>query len=459
MLNETDDLSWLPGETAAAMRDLARTVTEAPPLRLTADATGLAPARPRRRAPGPRFRWSWAAPTLAAVAVVAVAVTLVIVKNLPNGRVAPQFTATGPVTDGLPEYYVAIQPASLRPGAPNGLFVGDTRSGKMIAEIAPPANSTIVSVSGAADDRTFAVTAAPASGGQGLDEAFYLLTITTGGVPGARLTKLPVQPLPGVIATALSASGKELAIAMASEAPTGAGIRELHVYSVATGWPVRSWSTVSKSAIISDAMPGVLLGQYAGQYPALRWIDEDRAIAFPVLTVTGQTSAARYSLDMRSVSVTAAGGDLIATSKVVADLGGSGSSAGPCGTFFPVLSGNGTTLFCLMSSGPNGHTNPDTVRWALEWRPMQTRLANGAEWRSFPYVKTIDVPAGSAVYPATVWSSSTGARLLIEWSVVTPGQVTSVHLGELTLGNNNWTFTALPTPASFAPGGRQGVAW
>ena len=188
-------------------------------------------------------------------------------------------------------------------------------------------------------------------------------------------------------------------------------------------------------------------------------IGEDRAIAFPVLTPAGRTSTSRYSLEVRSVSVTAAGGDLMATSKVIADLGGSGSSTGPCGTFFPVLSGNGSTLFCLTSSGPNGHTNPDTARWVLEWRPMRTTLANGPEWRSFPYTETIDVPAGSAVHPATVWSSTTGAMLLIEWSVVTPGQGTSVRLGELTLGHNNWTFTPLPTPASFAPGGLQGIAW
>jgi hypothetical protein len=459
VLNENDDLGWLPAETAAAMRDLAGTVTDAPPLRLTAEATGLSPARPRRPPRGPRFRWSWGAPLLAAVTVVAVAVALVIVKNLPNDRVAPQVTEAGRITDALPGYYVAIHPASLRPGAPNGLFVGDTRTGKMIADIAPPAFSTIVSVSGAADDRTFAVTAAPTSGGQGVDDAFYLLTITTGGAPAARLTKLPIEPLPGVIAIALSASGKELAVAMASKAATGSSVRELHVYSVVTGWPVRSWSTVSTSAIISDAIPGVLLGQYAGQYPALRWIGEDRAIAFPVLTPAGRTSTSRYSLEVRSVSVTEAGGDLMATSKVITDLGGSGSSAGPCGTFFPVLSGNGSTLFCLMSSGPGGHTSPDTVRWVLEWRPMRTTLADGAEWRSFPYIKTIDVPAGSAVYPATVWSSTTGARLLIEWSVVTPGQGTSVRLGELALGDNSWTFTPLPAPASFAPGGLQGIAW
>lgn len=461
MLNENDDMTWLPAETAAAMRDFARTVTDAPPLRLTAEATGLAPVRPRR----PRFRWSWGAPLLAAVTVVAFAVTLVIVRNLPREQIAQPTTATSPaippglIGDAVPEYFVALLPGSGQPGPPNGLVVGDTLTGKTVAVIAPPAGTTIVSVSGAADDRTFAVVAAPASGGQGLDDAFYLLTITTGGAPAARLTKLPIQPLPGVIATALSASGEELAVGIADVAATGTGVRELHVYSVATGWPVRSWSTVSTSAIISDAMPGVRPGQYTGQYPALRWIDEDRAIAFPVLTAAGRAPTARYSLDVRSVSVTAAGGDLIATSKVIADLGGSSSGAGPCGTFFPVLSGNGTTLFCLMSGGPNGHTSPATVPWVLEWRPVQTRLANGAEWRFFPYVKTIGVPAGSSVRPVTVWASSTGATLLIEWTVVTPSGGMSARFGELVQGTNAWTYTPLPAPAIFPVRGLPGIAW
>ena len=458
MLNENDDLGWLPGETAAAMRDLAGTVTDAPPLRLTADAAGRSPGRPRHRGRGPRFRWSWGAPLLAAVAVVALAVSLVTVKDLPNGRVAPRATAVAPAEGRLPEYYVALHPVSGQSGAPNGLVVGETRTGGTVAYISPPPGSTFVSVSGAADDRTFAVAATPTSGSAGLDVRFYLLTTIPGKPFPSRLTQLPIQPLPGVIAIALSASGKELAVAMASESVTGTGIRELHVYSVSTGWPVRSWSTVSTSAVVSDAMPGVRPGQYPGQYPALSWIDGDRAIAFPVLSKSGGTP--RYLLEVRSVDVTPAGGDLMTDSKVIEDLGGDPHPTGSCGTFFPVLNGNGTTLFCLLSGGPNGHTSPTTVRWVLEWRPMQTRLANGAEWHSPPYVKVIGGPAGSSVQPATVWASSTGATLLIEWTVVAPGgHVQSVRFGELSLGRGSWTFTPLPAPAIFTAGGLPGIAW
>lgn len=451
MLNENDDLAWLPGETAAAMRELARTVTDAPPLRLTADATGLAPARPRRRARGPRFRWSWGAPLLAAAAVVALAVTLVTVKDMPNGGVAPPIAPTATPASGLPEYYVALRPVPARPGAQNGLIVGSTRTGETVAVIAPPADGAFVSVTGADDDRTFVVTAAPASGGPGIDFAFYLLTITQDG-SGLRLAKLPIEPQPGVIATALSASGKELAVAMTTQ--TVPDVRKLTLYSVATGRPLRSWSTMNTAAIVSDVVLTI-------QYPALSWVNGDRAVAFPVVIPTSRASAPN-SVEVRSVSVTAAAGDLMTESTVMVNLG-PGPGNGPCGTFFPVLSGNGTTLFCTMSAGPGGHTNPTTVRWVLEWRPRPTSLANGAEWRSFPYIKTIGVPAGSTVYPVTVWSSSTGATLLIEWTVVTTSPPIArgpVRFGELTLGRNEWTFTPLPAPAVFAAGrSAPSIAW
>ena len=473
MLNENDDLGWLSAETAAAMRDLARTVTDAPPLRLTAEATGLSPVRPRRRPRGPRFRWSWGAPLLAAVTVVAFAVTLVIVRNLPQEQTAQPASATSaataslsatapaPAESGLPEYYVALHPASGRTGAPNGLVVGDTRTGTTVTVIAPPADSTFVSVSGAADDRTFAVAAAPTAGGPGLDTGFYLVAITPGSTPGARLTQIPMEPLPGVIATALSASGQELAVATANRAVTGGPvIRELTVYSVATGRPSRSWSTGNTSAIVSDAMPGVHFGAYADQYPALSWVDADKVVEFPVFAKVGSPYSG-YVVQVLGVSVTAAGGDLMVESKDLASF--TGLDAPPCGTFFPVLSGNGTTLFCLESSGPEGHTNPSTVRWQLTWQPRATSLANGEEFRNFPYIKVIGVPTGSAVSLATAWASSTGSTALIEWSVAAPGAAgghgTSVRFGELTSTEDGWTFTPLPAPAIFATGGLPGIAW
>jgi hypothetical protein len=96
--NETN----LTEETAAAMRELARTVTYAPPLR-------LAP-RPEERAlrRAPR-RWPlWAAPLTAMAAVIVLAVSLVVIRDIPNGRVAPP-ARPSPAADGG-------GPASASPG-------------------------------------------------------------------------------------------------------------------------------------------------------------------------------------------------------------------------------------------------------------------------------------------------------------------------------------------------------
>ena len=77
--NDTD----LIEETAAAMRDVARTVTHAPPLRLAPRPVERAP----RRAPR---RWGlWAAPLTAMAAVIVLAIALVTIRDISNGRVAP----------------------------------------------------------------------------------------------------------------------------------------------------------------------------------------------------------------------------------------------------------------------------------------------------------------------------------------------------------------------------------
>jgi hypothetical protein len=461
VLNENDDTALLAAETAAAMQDLARTVTTAPPLRLPPGATGLSGARSRRR---PRFHWSWGAPLLAAVAMVALAVTLVIVKNLPDGQRVPSALATVAGEDALPDYYVAVNLTYGHPSVPDGLIVGDTRTGKIIATVAPPAHSTVVSVSAASDDRTFAVVTAPASGAPSLGAGFYLLTITPGRAPPAKLTKLPLASLDGVIATALSASGTELAVATATKRTAGGPVtRKLAVYSVATGRALRSWSTAADtSAIVSYLTPTVPPGRPTAQFPALAWIDGDRAIAFPVLVPAAQPWVGGVDvLSVRSIDVTAPGSDLMADSKVIVSLGDDAHVNVLCGTDYPVLSGDGSTLFCASAAGPDGQTSPATVRWVLRWEPRATSLANQAAWRFSAFGKTVDMPAVSGVTAAAVWSSSDGSTLLVEWSVARPlTPVKAVSFGEFTRGKNGWTFTPLPAPAVFAAGGAPpAIAW
>jgi hypothetical protein len=89
--NETN----LTEETAAAMRELARTVTYAPPLRLAPRPE----ERVIRRAPR---RWHlWAAPLTAMAAVIVLAVSLVAIRDISNGRVAPP-ARPSPAAEGGP---------------------------------------------------------------------------------------------------------------------------------------------------------------------------------------------------------------------------------------------------------------------------------------------------------------------------------------------------------------------
>lgn len=128
--NETN----LTAETAAAMRELARTVTYAPPLR-------LAP-RPEERAlrRAPR-RWHlWAAPLTAMAAVIVLAVSLVIIRDIPNGRAAPPARPSPAAAGG--------GPASASPGgtavttAPTGARMRASAPATTTAPATTPAGGT-----------------------------------------------------------------------------------------------------------------------------------------------------------------------------------------------------------------------------------------------------------------------------------------------------------------------------
>ena len=91
--------------TAQAMRELASTITEAPPLKLS--------PRPKTRAfrasrPVGRRSWQlWGVPLAAGVAVIALAISLVVIKDLPSGPVV--VAPPGPATvSGVPPYYVTL---------------------------------------------------------------------------------------------------------------------------------------------------------------------------------------------------------------------------------------------------------------------------------------------------------------------------------------------------------------
>jgi hypothetical protein len=201
----------------AATRAEASTLREVGPLRLPPAPAAVPRHRLAPRAP----RWpGWAAPVAAAAVVIAVALSLVIVKSQSNGPTVPPSTP-GSASSVVPPYYVTLSPQT---GAPhyrfqplNDLVVGDALTGQQLASLTPPAGTTFFGVTGGADDRTFVVDTVPLSSMPtplNSTRTWYLLRIAPGTSSPPRLTRLPVPPLAGVTAIALSGSGQELAVTM-----------------------------------------------------------------------------------------------------------------------------------------------------------------------------------------------------------------------------------------------------
>ena len=111
---------------------------------------------------------------------------------------------------------------------------------------------------------------------------------------------------------ALSASGAELAMALTPAQP-GLPARVLQIYSVTTGKLERTWSTSDKTAFAGSfaTVPGM-----AATTP-LTWVDDDRALAFPLSRSPGQERKEATHETVRLLDMSAGGSDLIADSRVI----------------------------------------------------------------------------------------------------------------------------------------------
>ncbi|MGH3298564.1 MAG: hypothetical protein ACRDP7_42915 [Trebonia sp.] len=461
MLNENDDptrdAAWLAGETAAAMHDLARTVTGAPPLRLTADTARLSPSRARHRARAARHWWPWLAPLTAAAAVAVLAIALVLIRDIPNGGVVPPNPATSIGASGAPRYYVAVQPAG---GNMNGslvLVVGDSLTGTTLATIAPPSGVTFGGVSGAADDRTFVVQALARSGSATVSEWFEV-RLAPGTANPARLTPLPIKAQPAPTAssgnpeaaavarafpTALATTGQEIAVAEV----TGAGGMAVKVFSVATGLVLHEWTSHDPSLSVSgDAAHGL------DTAPTLTWIDGDRALALTTLgqpTRSGTITVDRQTVRRLSVSGPASG-DLIADSEVLRDVevGGHETPAASCGDLFdwpPLVSADGKTFTCS-SLG------------AFFSYPLTAGTTAVGHQDKIDHPVTQATVKGISV-SGLLWTSPSGDALVGEWGAsdnsIIPTVGHGLQIGVISHGR----FTPLRFPTGFTPVTGAFIAW
>ncbi len=342
----------------SATEATAATVREVPPLTLPDELPGhLAPGRPRRD--GGRWRgWGgWLVPLAAAVAVIAVAATLIAVRGLGAGHASgPAPAQSTGVPASLPRYGVVLTQATATIGPPiaspgtrvavSDLAVTDTRTGQRVAVVKHPANFGFETVSGAADDRTFALTASsynhqPLPGTKdAVDvQSFYLLRVAPGSSQPAKLTRLSIPSQPGdatIAGFALSPDGRTLAVLEWCTLPGAACDRNspgtLRLYSVATGKAERTWTW--------GALPYPLPGYsgssiFSNNTTGLTWLSGGRTLAFTYYA-HGQAPVVRTLLTTRP------GGDLVAASRPVFTL----PSRAPDACAEAQLTPDGQTVIC-----------------------------------------------------------------------------------------------------------------
>ncbi len=235
-----------------------------------------------------------------AMAALALASSLALA---PNARAVP---ATAPVSaTAAPRYYMALPGAdnfANVPGAPTAVLVS-TFTGKNLLTVRPSGKDEFVSVSAAADDRTFVLGAAPNLRPPAVPAAtiWYLVQVTPGPGFTATVRKLRVPAPPQgsrADTTALSPDGRELAL-LGTQPVSKTGYTEfLRVYSVATGRLLRSWS--GPLNVAWDA------------YTTLSWTAGGRRLA---IGYTWYARSAQY-LGVRMLDVTRPGHDLIADSRL-----------------------------------------------------------------------------------------------------------------------------------------------
>ena len=402
-------MSTTEDRARAAMHAIAVTVHDAPPLHL-GPARDLAPRNGRARR-----RWSLLAPVAAAVTVVVVAVALVIIRDIPNGSVVPPGPTTSSGPGGIPRYYVALNQQATKTSAANALLVGDALTGKAIATFTPPTGTSFLSVSGAADDRTFVVldVAHPSNSPDIAAYRWYEVKLAPGTAHPAAKTELPIESgFTQVIASALSGSGQELAVAGVL---AGTGERGVEVFSLATGRLLHDWSTSDATALIPASW---MLG--ASQFPLLTWIDGDRAITFTSISQAPLSGLAASSKEtVRKLSVGGPrSGDLMADSQVIWSASTATNYADPpCERLPPLVSADGNAISCSTFGLPSSLTAAGKVSFTLTFRTYHLSAGTtAAGLGTIAYRVTEPVPRAGVSLSTVLWSSPNGATLIGEWA-------------------------------------------
>jgi hypothetical protein len=359
-----------------------------------------------------RARWlrAWQGPLMAVALVVLVAATLVTLKSVRNEPVATSVASASAVSSATPvegaavaagsapRYYVAF--GSAENSSRWAIIVGDRQTGKTLATYTLQAGGSLFSagMSGAADDRTFVVSADPSKNLAG-PPTWYLVRIFPGAAHPVRVTKLPVQyPAgEGVKEIALSADGTELAVVSTLDAVSSGGSygpQTLETYSVATGQRQHSWSAGF------SASPGNL-DPVAG----LSWVG-DHTVGFAV------TYSPEVREQVRTLGVSQTGSSLLADSRLVwsqyvpASPSGTRAALHVCDT--PFLTGNGQAVVCgNFTKVPDGRLTAVWLAYPLA-APAQPRV-----------IGSIQQPPDVSNFNGQIsveWANPSGTEMIGSWN-------------------------------------------
>jgi hypothetical protein len=410
-------MSQLEDEIRDTLRSEAARLGEVRPLRLPSSVAAAREPRAVPRAAWTQWLRAWRSPAMAAAVVVLVAVTLINLKSLRNepaaapvastsaiagppsaAGAAPRFIPGLPSAAGAtPRYYVAFGWARVPDSW--AVMVGDEQAGKTIATFPLAKGGTLFSAaaSGAADDRTFVVSADPSRNTAG-PPTWYLVRIFPGLADPVRMTRLPIQ-FPageGVSEIALSGDGTELAVVATAGGSLGNGTPlTLEVYSVATGRLRHSWSTGFNSSA-GNLRP----------VADLSWVG-DSTVGFAV------TYSPKVREQVRTLDVSKSGTSLLADSRLVwsqyVPAAPHGTRAAPHACDTPFLTGNGQAVVC-----GNFTKSPSDKRLSAVW--LAYPLATPTRPR---VIGSVREPPDVSDFNGSIsvdWTNPSGTKVIGSWS-------------------------------------------
>jgi hypothetical protein len=400
----------------ATTEALSGVMREVPPLTLPSERPG--PVSELRE---PRPARGWLVPLTAAVAVIAVAVALVAVRD--SRGVSPAPPAANPVASTIPRYYVTLGADSSAPGYQRDAIVGDSRTGKVLATVRPPARLTFVGVTGAADDRTFVLDAISGADASAAGRAspgthsWYRLRLAPGSSRPATLTRLRIAgPADSaqVDGLALSPDGGTLAVLYQSGVLGGSpGPFTLRTFSLVTGKTLRTWTA-----------PGGKIYVYGGgerdNDVGLTWTADGRTLAF----VFNPWVEPDYE---RTLSVTDKGDSLLADSRAVLEIP---SPQYDCTSV--LLASDGRTIVC----GALGNRADECRK---QWPAFLLYSTATGKLIRVLYRSAVSVCAETTIADL-LWSGSRGTAI---GAIQTEHIVKNRVINELTFG--------LLTPGKFTP--------